>query len=562
MPRKKLLLLIPILAISGCNQAVFLEPPPEDIQSIEDGLAYSDTYVDEAEINLADAVETIDYGNPDSQPGELQLASALPGDGRSHIEGAWSTAYPWPLSPIHAALLPNGSVMSYGASEDRAKRGRAFEIDRWDPSRGFSQSSHDFAPTGIDTNVFCSAQTVMPNGNVLISGGDKQSIGANNALIRNEGIRSTSLYTSATNTLSVLPNMRFPRWYPTLVTLSNGSQLTLGGRAEKKDANSQQVVPIMPELYNPTDNTWRVLRGARNANFYKGTWFYPRAFMNDRGTVTVFSNTSSDIYEINVNGGGSFNKVGRMSDTRFKLGAPFPATMYSDGKVLVMGRNGKTHTIDINSRTPTSVETSQPDGIRYWGNTTVLADGKVLLVGGSRQRQKLNTAIHYGEIWDPELDSWQKTRESTSKKARLYHSVSLLLPDASVLVAGGGPPGPVINMNADVFYPPYLFKKNGSGERAVRPVIQDMGLLSYGAESNVVMSNNRPVSRVTLVRSGSVTHAFDSSQRLIELNFTQSESVLTVQVPASRNRVPPGLYMMFAFDDDGVPSEAQLQIIK
>ena len=51
-------------------------------------------------------------------------------------------------------------------------------------------------------------------------------------------------------------------------------------------------------------------------------------------------------------------------------------------------------------------------------------------------------------------------------KDRLYHSTSLLLPDGSVLTAGGGAPGPVTNLNAEIYYPPYLFKKDGSGQPA------------------------------------------------------------------------------------------------
>jgi len=557
-----MLALVPILILCACDSSGVRVLSFASNEPLEDGIAYSDSIPEEAELTLAGATEEIDFGNSDGAFIQLQIGAALPSDGRSHIEGEWSASFSWPLSPIHAALLPNGTVLSYGAAADRAKRGRAFEIDRWDPAQGFSQAAHELAPSGISTNVFCSAQSVLPDGNVLISGGDRQGIGATTGNIRNEGVRSTTLYTTNTNMLSELPNMRYPRWYPTLVTLGNGRQVALGGRAEKKDADSAQTVPTVPEVYLPTRNRWKTLTGAKAENYYKGTWFYPRAFLNKRGQVTVFSNTSPDIYELDTRRTGSFNKVGTMVGNATKLGAPFPAAMYRPGKVIVMAKNGSMHSVDIDNPTPTSQVITQPSGIRYWGNTTVLADGTVFLVGGARERQKLNTAVHFGEIWNPELDSWQTVRESIDKKARLYHSVSLLLPDASVLVAGGGPPGPVVNMNADIYYPPYLYSADGSGVKAERPVIQNADPLQHGSTSNVVMSNSEAISRVTLVRSGSVTHAFDSAQRFQDINFTQAGSVLTVTMPRNRNIVPPGLYMVFVFNEEGVPSVAELQVIK
>ena len=59
---------------------------------------------------------------------------------------------------------------------------------------------------------------------------------------------------------------------------------------------------------------------------------------------------------------------------------------------------------------------------------------------------------------------------------RQYHSTALLLPDGRVLSSGGGVCGVCDSVgylakNAEVFSPPYLFKKDGSGELAPRPQI-------------------------------------------------------------------------------------------
>ncbi len=59
---------------------------------------------------------------------------------------------------------------------------------------------------------------------------------------------------------------------------------------------------------------------------------------------------------------------------------------------------------------------------------------------------------------------------------------------------------------------------------------------------------------MSLIRSPSVTHALDMNQRFQFLNFTVSGSTLTVQAPANANLAPPGDYLLFLVDTNGVPS--------
>ncbi|MEM8677532.1 MAG: galactose oxidase early set domain-containing protein, partial [Cyanobacteria bacterium P01_G01_bin.67] len=66
------------------------------------------------------------------------------------------------------------------------------------------------------------------------------------------------------------------------------------------------------------------------------------------------------------------------------------------------------------------------------------------------------------------------------------------------------------------------------------------------------------IDRVSLVSFGAVTHSFDMGQRFLELDFTQSGDQLTIETPESANIAPPGYYMLFAIDEQGVPSEAKI----
>jgi hypothetical protein len=141
---------------------------------------------------------------------------------------------------------------------------------------------------------------------------------------------------------------------------------------------------------------------------------------------------------------------------------------------------------------------------------------------------------------------------------RLYHSTALLLPDATVITGGGGDPGPLKNLNAEIYYPPYLYLKDGSGNLAPRPSITSApDVLGWGESFDMTVQSSTAISRVTLVRTGVVTHDFNSNQRFQELNFKQTGTQLKLKTPASTGIAPPGFYMLFAFDSNGVPSIAK-----
>jgi hypothetical protein len=60
------------------------------------------------------------------------------------------------------------------------------------------------------------------------------------------------------------------------------------------------------------------------------------------------------------------------------------------------------------------------------------------------------------------------------------------------------------------------------------------------------------------VRPGATTHTLDTDQRLVDLPFTHGTGdTLTVTVPVQPALAPPGWYMLFITDMDGVPSVAK-----
>jgi len=112
-------------------------------------------------------------------------------------------------------------------------------------------------------------------------------------------------------------------------------------------------------------------------------------------------------------------------------------------------------------------------------------------------------------------------------------------------------------MNAEIYYPHYLFKQDGSGEFADRPQITAAPeVLTINQTQSIAVSEN--ISRVTLVGLGSATHSYDQGQRFLELEFSQEGDLLFVESPEAGVFAPPGYYLLFVFNEAGVPSEAKI----
>jgi hypothetical protein len=185
-------------------------------------------------------------------------------------------------------------------------------------------------------------------------------------------------------------------------------------------------------------------------------------------------------------------------------------------------------------------------------NATVLPTGEVLVTGGSSGTEfnDVANAVRAAELWNPTTGTW--TTLASNAVNRVYHSTSILLPDGRVLHAGSGARLKPYERNAEFFSPPYLFK-------GPRPTITAApSNLGYGTSFSVSTPEAEEITKVSLIRIGSATHAFDMNQRFQRLSFTREAGALTIAAPANRNRTPPGHYMLFLLDGNGVPSVAKI----
>jgi hypothetical protein len=85
--------------------------------------------------------------------------------------------------------------------------------------------------------------------------------------------------------------------------------------------------------------------------------------------------------------------------------------------------------------------------------------------------------------------------------------------------------------------------------------------VGYGETFFIETPDAERIVRVNWIRLSSVTHAFNETQRLSSLSFTPVDGGLNVTAPASANLAPPGPYMLFLVDADGVPSVAPIILI-
>jgi hypothetical protein len=448
------------------------------------------------------------------------------------IVGQWAGPFSWPLVSIHSILLPTGKVLLYDDHTSSAG------VQIWDPVTGTLTSKPYNA-----NNLFCSGHTLLTNGKVLVAGGH---VGAY------VGLNDSTLFDAASQTWTPGADMAYARWYPTVVVLPDGKAIVVSGAIDcftcSQPGGSHPGIALIPEVYDPPNDTWSPLPGASIS-----LPLYPHLFVLPDGRVLATGSQEDPIptWALDV-----ATQSWTLVDPVVRDGGS--SVMYRPGKILKTGtgRNpdypkanaaATAFVLDMNLPSPSWRSVPSMAFARTQHNLTILPDGNVFVVGGSTDSDVFHTAacVEKAELWNPTTETFSAL--ATMSEPRHYHSTSLLLPDGRVLVAGGGRFGPDFP-SAEIYSPPYLFK-------GPRPSITSApSLIEHGSSVAVGTPDGATVSRVALIGTGSVTHAFDAHQRYMELPFTVVAGGLSVTAPANGNLAPPGYYMLFIVNGDGVPS--------
>jgi hypothetical protein len=458
------------------------------------------------------------------------VVSALTTD--PSIVGQWSAPAAWPVVAVHLSLLRTGKVLAFDNALDNTTSAVV-----WDPA------TNTFTNVSPADNLFCSGETQLADGRIMVIGGHIND---------DIGIKDVNIFDPVTQTWSLKAPMSYARWYPTVITLSDGRVLALEGTQNCKDC-----IASTPEIYNPATDTWQQLTSATSA-FAR---YFPHAFALPNGKVLVTGSSQ-------VANATDFAIPSRTLDVNTQTWtlvdpnttADGLSAMYLPGKLVRIGGtwddgdgspSNATSVLDMTAATPAWRSTAPMSISRVLHNLTILPDGTVLTTGGSTNavvNPPASAYIYTAELWNPNTETW--TTLSNMQTPRLYHSTTALLPDGRVLVAGGGRAFTADQLSAEIFSPPYLFK-------GTRPTITSApSVANYNSSIFVGTPNATSIAKVSLVRLTSVTHTTNFNQRFVPLTFTQATGGLNVTTPANVNVAPPGYYMLFILDANGVPSVA------
>ncbi|WP_089398550.1 kelch repeat-containing protein [Noviherbaspirillum humi] len=230
--------------------------------------------------------------------------------------GEWSPVYEWPQVAVNLTLLPDARLISWSSRYDdhSPNAGNSAEVYMMEVPIGGTPTNPVYLPNP-NTKLFCSGQTFLPDGRLLVTGGETAFGGS----------ADTNIFDYRTNTWQQVEGMSGPRWYPTSTMLANGEILTLGGimDATKQDTN------LLPQVWKTTGG-WRNLT---NAQYDVG--MYPRMHLAPNGQVFMAGIDPLTRY-LDTSGNGKWTDVA-VQNFDMQARDYGSSVMYGDGKVLVMG---------------------------------------------------------------------------------------------------------------------------------------------------------------------------------------------------------------------------------
>ncbi|GHA74156.1 galactose oxidase-like domain-containing protein [Streptomyces termitum] len=381
-----------------------------------------------------------------------------------------------------------------------------------------------------------------------------------------QGIKSAYEFDPKAEKYVPVAPMKDARWYPTLVGLQDGRVLAVSGLNDVGD-----VVPGDNEIYDPATKKW-----TKGPFRYFPT--YPSLFLTKGGQLLYTGSNAGygpadkgrapGLWDLKSN---TFTKLPGLTDPdQLETSASLILPPAQDQKVMVLGGGGvgesakstaRTAIVDLGQETPSFKDGPPlPQGTRYL-SSVLLPDDTVFTTGGSRDyRGRSGSDILKAQFYDPAANAFAEAAEPTV--GRNYHSEALLLPDGRVATFGSDPLFDdkdntklgTFEQRIEVFTPPYLHRAGAN-----RPSLgKGPEALDENGRATFTTPDAGRIAKARLMRPSAVTHTTDVEQRSIALGLTRSADgrTVTVDAPEDPSLVPPGWYMLFVTDRDGIPSEA------
>ena len=493
------------------------------------------------------------------------------------VQGEWQIAASLNIVGVHMALLNTGKVLLFSADmHDYAAINRG-QSALYDPV------NDDVTYPDLSRNLFCSGHCILPDGRLLSAGGQSCAQVPWQVIISLLGFgrgadHDVHTFDPVTETWSRHADMPRARWYPTCVTLPNGKALIVSGywhhciapMAQRLTGSDQIAMNTKCEIFDPETRTLTTPQP-----FLKDIGLYPFMHVLPGGFLFVHSGNKTRLFDLNrqewlpqvftMNSPGTRTYAGQGSSVLLPILPDDP-----QARVLIVGGStalepdedtpatDRVEIFELNIQHPHESrwrETAPLAKPRIMVDAPLLPDGSVLVINGAEQgvADHNHGEVREAERFDPATETWQKL--APAEVARLYHSTAILLPDGRVLTAGSTghewpPDGNELRL--EVFSPPYL-------ARGPRPVIDRApSQVTYGEKFDVETDHAQSITSVALIRPTTTTHNNNMDQRYVGLKIDeQTPWQLTVAAPPDPSIAPPGYYMLFIVNSDGVPSTAK-----
>ncbi|WP_344011134.1 galactose oxidase-like domain-containing protein [Streptomyces thermospinosisporus] len=470
-----------------------------------------------------------------------------------------------PVRSMHSVVLHNGKVLLIAGSGNDPELFEAgtFTSAVYDPENGTYQT----IPTPDD--MFCAGHVQLKDGRVLVMSGNKGYPSADGT-IGYQGYKDSYIFDPETETYSRTNDMNDGHWYPSATILGNGDVISFGGLREDSTGS------VTAELWSDAEQQWLPTWKVNQTWSYWG--LYPSMILMQDGRLFysgshVFGNnipgTGAAIYDYEAN---TITQVpGLQNKDERDQSASVLLPPAQDQKVLTLGggnidtnpdANRLTDIIDLKDPDPGYVAGPPiPQGTvdlgdgrvpqtgdqgKMYVSAVLLPDGKVLETGGALHNRA--DPVYETSVFDPASETFDPV--AADPEARGYHSSAFLLPDGRVMATGDNPGDGSWNHDVSIYSPPYLFR----GERPEITSLIDTEW-TYGDTQRITV--DRPIAKAELIRPAAVTHSSDPNQRFVDLPLSVDGSNVDLNVTSNPNLAPPGWYMLFVVDANGVPSVAK-----
>jgi Galactose oxidase-like, Early set domain/Kelch motif len=435
------------------------------------------------------------------------------------------------VAAVHAALLPNGEVVYFSGNtgQDIPAATRI-----WNPTTRQVRQP----PNSPDTDIFCCGLTPLWDGRLFVVGGTAEYANDQHFFI---GTRAG--YTlDPTDGWQRVGDMTVGRWYPSAIMLPNGRVLVVSGTGD-----DGELTPLV-EIYNELEG-WQLLPEDANRLLP----LYPRLHVLPNGEIACLGN-GQDLIFFNADT-QTWREIGDAGviphaddDLAVLLGPAQSARILHTGGGVTDDSGQESGTaaaqiIDLTEDQPAWRDITPMNNPRWFPNSVLLPDGTLFVLGGGRGNNA--DPVMEPEIFDPINETW--TTDAPMQVPRLYHSTAVLLTDGRVWTAGTDG-----ETRMEVYTPDYLL-------RGARPTIADApNSIAYGQNFSITLQEPTQIGSACFIRLSAVTHAFNMSQRQVALDFAQNDTQIDITALSDLNLAPPGHYMLFVLDANGVPSVAPI----